>query len=249
MSCEADTPLALSPPSSPTSGSIGTSVSSKDPCSAVPSLEKCPLAEESLQTPRVPTNKHRAESTSPPRPISDHQARQILEYISSKFWLSPCLHNINASGRSVHEATSSPMPTNIDLIEVDSLNFKRYLLTNKWFSVRAVLVKEASHEYQRQSLLATAWRIEELKRYIEFMEGVQEEIKNSFGDPSEKLTLLESILSQCSLSELRDERSKLLNTYDVDVSKLVAIDSQLGRPGGTASRLKPRRRRGDWCKL
>ncbi|KAL4065164.1 hypothetical protein J3A83DRAFT_420667 [Scleroderma citrinum] len=106
---------------------------------------------------------------------------------------------------------------------------------------RAVLVKEVSHEYQRQSLLATAWRIEELKRYIEFMEGVQEEIKNSFGDPSEKLTLLESILSQCSLSELRDERSKLLNTYDVDVSKLVAIDSQLGRPGGTASRLKPRR--------
>ncbi|KAL4066387.1 hypothetical protein V8B97DRAFT_1979571, partial [Scleroderma yunnanense] len=228
MSYESDTPpLMLSTSSSPTSGSTGTLASFKDPCQTFSSLEKHLLTKETLQTPRAPTNKHQAESASLPRPISDHWAGQILEYISNKFQPHPRPHSISASEHSVHKATSSPMPTNIDMIECSEIYARGVAHMSTTLLKKAALAKEASREYQCQSLLTTAWKIEELRRYMEFMEGVQEEIKDCFKYNTEEFMLFKSLLSPGSPSEMRDERSRLLETYDVDVSELAAIDSQL----------------------
>ena len=35
---------------------------------------------------------------------------------------------------------------------------------------KAVFTKEVSHKYQHQNILATAWRLEELKHHIDLME-------------------------------------------------------------------------------
>ena len=39
-----------------------------------------------------------------------------------------------------------------------------------YYRTSAVFTKEVSHDYQHQNILATAWRLEELKHHIDLME-------------------------------------------------------------------------------
>ena len=45
---------------------------------------------------------------------------------------------------------------------------------------KAAFAKEASRKYQHQSILATAWKLEELRRHIDLMESFQVENKDRF---------------------------------------------------------------------
>ena len=92
---------------------------------------------------------------------------------------------------------------------------------------KAVFAKEASREYQRQNLLATAWKIEELRRHLDLMEGVQEENKGNFAEASTKLEVLESFLSEQPTSEIKAEHERLLLSYDQELLGLSATDRQL----------------------
>lgn len=82
--------------------------------------------------------------------------------------------------------------------------------------------KEVSHEYQRQNILATTWKIEENK--------------SRFDEASEDLKLFQS-LSDDSLSEMRTEHMALICTYHEDISRLTLTDEELDPPPhGSTSR-------------
>ncbi|KIM60596.1 hypothetical protein SCLCIDRAFT_97546, partial [Scleroderma citrinum Foug A] len=59
---------------------------------------------------------------------------------------------------------------------------------------KAAFAKEASHEYQHQNILTTAWKIEELSRQIDLMESFQLESQEHFDITSEQLDHVESFL-------------------------------------------------------
>ena len=79
---------------------------------------------------------------------------------------------------------------------------------------KAVFAKEASCKYQHENLLATAWKIEELRRHLDLMEGIQEENKGNFAEASTKLKVLESFLSEQPTSEIKAKHERLLLSYD-----------------------------------
>ena len=92
---------------------------------------------------------------------------------------------------------------------------------------KAILAKEAHWKYQRLSLLATAWKIEELKRQLSLMEGFEKEKKESLDGTSQDLELFESLLSLDTSTEVHAEREQLLCIYDDDILKFSAIDDHL----------------------
>jgi len=89
---------------------------------------------------------------------------------------------------------------------------------------KAILAKEAHREYQRLSLLATAWKIE---RQLSLMEGFEKEKKESLDGTSQDLKLFESLLSLDTSAEVHAEREQLLCIYDDDILKFSAIDDHL----------------------
>ena len=94
---------------------------------------------------------------------------------------------------------------------------------------KAVFAKEASREYQCQNLLTTAWKIEELRRHLDLMEGVQEENKGNFAEASTKLEVLESFLLEQPTSKIKAEHERLLLSYDQELLGLSTTDRQLDR--------------------
>ena len=92
---------------------------------------------------------------------------------------------------------------------------------------KAILAKEAHWEYQRLSLLATAWKIEELKRQLSLMEGFEKEKKESLDGTSQDLELFESLLSLDTSAKVHAEREQLLCIYNDDNLKFSTIDDHL----------------------
>lgn len=92
---------------------------------------------------------------------------------------------------------------------------------------KAVLAKEASREYQRQNLLATAWKIEELKRHLDLVESFREENEHHLTTAVKDLELFESFLSDDTPHEIRTESQRLLDTYHEDISVLSVTDHGL----------------------
>ena len=92
---------------------------------------------------------------------------------------------------------------------------------------KVLLVKEAGHEYQQQNLLATVWKIEELRRYLDFIEGIQAENKGQFKEASAKLKLFKYFVSGTSPVELRSELKRLQQLYDKELSVLTTMDQLL----------------------
>ena len=107
--------------------------------------------------------------------------------------------------------------------EVDSREIATALLK------KAVLAREASREYQRQNILATAWKIEELRRHIDLVETLQEENKGRLDKAPEDLKLFESFLLVHSLTEMRTEYMALIRIYHEDISGLTLTDEELDR--------------------
>ena len=69
---------------------------------------------------------------------------------------------------------------------------------------KAVLARDsASCEYQHQNILATGWKIEELRRHIDLVETLQEENEGCLDKAPEDLKLFESFLLVHSLAEIR----------------------------------------------
>jgi len=92
---------------------------------------------------------------------------------------------------------------------------------------KAVLAKEASREYQRQNLLATAWKIEELKRHLDLVETFRQENEHRLMTAVKDLELFESFLSDETPDEIRTECDRLLGTYNEDISVLSVTDHGL----------------------
>ena len=93
---------------------------------------------------------------------------------------------------------------------------------------KAVLARDsASCEYQHQNILATAWKIEELRRHIDLVETFQEENKGCLDKAPEDLKLFESFLLVHSLAEIRTGYMALICTYHEDISELTPADEEL----------------------
>ena len=92
---------------------------------------------------------------------------------------------------------------------------------------KAVFAKEASREYHHQNILATAWKLEELKRHIDLMEGFQEENKLHYGISSNELNLFESFLLNDDLTAMRAKYRAVAHTYHEDVTGLTLTDEEL----------------------
>jgi len=94
---------------------------------------------------------------------------------------------------------------------------------------KAAFAKEASHEYQRQNILATAWKIKELRRQIDLMECFQVENKDRFDNALGQLEFVESFLLEDSLSEIRADHTSLLCAYQEDISGLAITNGEMDR--------------------
>ena len=92
---------------------------------------------------------------------------------------------------------------------------------------KVLLAKEAGCEYQWQNLLATTWKIEELKRYLDFIEDIQAENKEQFEEASAELKLFEYLISGTSPTELRSESKRLQQLYDEELLALTTMDQLL----------------------
>ncbi|KAF9239103.1 hypothetical protein BU15DRAFT_74798 [Melanogaster broomeanus] len=99
-------------------------------------------------------------------------------------------------------------------------------ISNQTFRL-AVLAKEASRETKRHLLLATAWEIEETKRYELFLEQLYRERQHEFDSASEELHYFESLVAERSLPSYHQERKDLLAAYDRELSTLSLVDKEL----------------------
>ncbi|KIJ64109.1 hypothetical protein HYDPIDRAFT_168178 [Hydnomerulius pinastri MD-312] len=105
----------------------------------------------------------------------------------------------------------------------------------------AVLAKEASREIKRHLLLATAWEIEETKRYEKFLELLHEERRHDLDSATDEFHFFESLAAERSLPSYHQERKELLTTYDREMKALSLVDKELdGMQSLTAQRGKGR---------
>lgn len=173
-----------------------------------------PLAKQNLQSPKTPKEECRAQLTSPRRPLSG----QILEHITSRY--HPYSRTTNE-----HQAQQSPLST-MSLLERSEIFAREVGNMSTKVLKKAVLAKEASREYQRQNL-ATAWKIEELKRHLNLVESFREENEHRLTTAVKDLELFESFLSDDTPHEIRTESQRLLDTYHEDISVLSVTDHDL----------------------